>query len=517
MSNYIYLIQEREFIKTNENIYKIGKSTQENNTRIKQYPKGSKLLFQMICENCHNIEKILIKKFKDNFKLRKDIGNEYFEGDIKNMIDIIFYIITNNNTVSLDIVSSETAKIIEDEIIEDEIIEDERYEITTYEEWIKYNNIDRLIITNKIKSEGYIRFKGQLWRQFYDKNSDDFDEDYMEDLLGFIEWNQPDMMKMVSPNNKLVTIIEYFNIIGSYKNNITDEIIIWDEYRKLNETDQKNYDYLSKKPEYKFIHVDYNINKIHQDIIKKCYLKKYETYELKYNEYLLSTNDNTCNKVILNTEIFTFTSVDNIIHNKVITENHNCFPIYSKNIINYKIVDDILNSLISSLIKYDYKNLVYNLLVKQKDKVIIFYDYNEYLLTEWIRDLLSHITSQQLYCYSTTYYDDKTEFKKIKKSKKYRLIIIKEIQGKSIKTQINDFIKLGFKNIIVLQNNKNEKMYNIVKYRNYLRDNKEYIINCLKEENYHSKEINMIYTHNDEIFSSNCFLLTNFLKWCCSN
>ena len=36
---YIYLLHEREFIKTNENIYKIGKSKQENTKRISSYPK----------------------------------------------------------------------------------------------------------------------------------------------------------------------------------------------------------------------------------------------------------------------------------------------------------------------------------------------------------------------------------------------------------------------------------------------------------------------------------------------
>jgi len=30
MTEYIYLLQTREFIKTNENIYKIGKTKQEN-------------------------------------------------------------------------------------------------------------------------------------------------------------------------------------------------------------------------------------------------------------------------------------------------------------------------------------------------------------------------------------------------------------------------------------------------------------------------------------------------------
>lgn len=34
-TQYIYLLQEREFIKTNENIYKIGKTKQENCKRFK--------------------------------------------------------------------------------------------------------------------------------------------------------------------------------------------------------------------------------------------------------------------------------------------------------------------------------------------------------------------------------------------------------------------------------------------------------------------------------------------------
>ena len=93
--NYIYLLQEREFTKTKENIYKVGMSQKENHKRFNQYPKGSILLFQMICNNCKNIEKCLIKIFKENFKLRNDIGNEYFEGDYKSMIDIIYFTIKN--------------------------------------------------------------------------------------------------------------------------------------------------------------------------------------------------------------------------------------------------------------------------------------------------------------------------------------------------------------------------------------------------------------------------------------
>lgn len=37
-TNYIYLLQEREFIKTNENVYKVGMTKKENHKRFNQYP-----------------------------------------------------------------------------------------------------------------------------------------------------------------------------------------------------------------------------------------------------------------------------------------------------------------------------------------------------------------------------------------------------------------------------------------------------------------------------------------------
>ena len=49
--HFIYLIQDARDINTN--IYKIGKSTQENTRRVKSYPKGSFLYLQVACNNCH--------------------------------------------------------------------------------------------------------------------------------------------------------------------------------------------------------------------------------------------------------------------------------------------------------------------------------------------------------------------------------------------------------------------------------------------------------------------------------
>lgn len=119
-TNYVYIIQEREFIKTCEKIYKIGRSKQENNKRINQYPKQSILLFQIVCNNCDQLERELIKIFKKKYIHRKDIGNEYFEGDYEDMINTIYF--TRNNI--MDIISYEKKVYIkkEDKIKSDDEI-----------------------------------------------------------------------------------------------------------------------------------------------------------------------------------------------------------------------------------------------------------------------------------------------------------------------------------------------------------------------------------------------------------
>jgi hypothetical protein len=111
---YIYLIVEREFVKTKESIFKVGKTTQNNHDRLKQYPKGSVLLAQFVCDDCHSIEKEILKAFRKLFISRRDIGAEYFEGDYPKMIQTIFniinykfYMLNTNNTVGSAVVEEE--------------------------------------------------------------------------------------------------------------------------------------------------------------------------------------------------------------------------------------------------------------------------------------------------------------------------------------------------------------------------------------------------------------------------
>ena len=570
--NYIYLLQEREFIKTKEHIYKVGMTKQENHERFNQYPKGSILLFQMICDNCKNIENKVIKLFKDKFIMRKDIGNEYFEGDYKNMMDIIYSAIKDetdeknkeenlkqNSKINVILEESnlveqqqckkeykkikltqnskinvilEESNLVEQQQYEKFLEEEEkeewekflaqRYIITTYEEWIKYNKIRKIIITNK-KGEGYLKFKGQLWRKLYDKNCLSFNEDYMEDLLGFIENNQSDdVIKMVSPSNDLVTRCEMNNMMYNYKNSLTDEIITFEEHRKLNEIEQHMY-YLLEKDKYEFIAAGYDDNKIFQDTIEKCHVKvnSLKFYNLNYYEYVFSIHrhpSHTSDYVIFNSVNFTFTCVDDLINNKILTGEDSGGRILTvKHTVNVSIVDDILNSLITNEIKLQYKILVYNLIVKQEEDQIIFYDYNNCLLTTWIRDLLYSI-SKNKFIESYEYYENKFEFKKILKKRKLRCVVIrKDSKNIPIETQIKDFCRLGFKNIIVCQNNKINTMYNIENFRTYLQDNKELLINCIKNENNYQPECwERDIQYDDNIFYNSNLLLTNFLKWCCT-
>lgn len=77
---FLYIIQEREFINTGEDVFKIG-CTQDLIKRFKQYPKGSIIKFSIMYSNYKMLEKKWINLLiKDrNITKRKDIGNEYFQ------------------------------------------------------------------------------------------------------------------------------------------------------------------------------------------------------------------------------------------------------------------------------------------------------------------------------------------------------------------------------------------------------------------------------------------------------
>jgi len=91
---YIYLLREREFLKNDEKVYKVGRTLQKGASltidRLKAYKKGSELLFirEVAGDNVKNIETSIVKSFESKFMRHSD-GNEYFIGNAEIMIDII--------------------------------------------------------------------------------------------------------------------------------------------------------------------------------------------------------------------------------------------------------------------------------------------------------------------------------------------------------------------------------------------------------------------------------------------
>ena len=90
---------------------------QENLKRFTQYPKDSVLLCQVFTENGKLCESKILDEFKIKFKHRKDIGNEYFEGDYTHMRqiinDIVHKVESENKNISKNIVDELENKIKE--------------------------------------------------------------------------------------------------------------------------------------------------------------------------------------------------------------------------------------------------------------------------------------------------------------------------------------------------------------------------------------------------------------------
>ena len=90
MSSGIYIIWVREFKRAGRHVYKVGR-TKDIARRLKDYPKGSALVFFHICppESLENAEGEVLSKIGEAFLQRKEFGMEYFEGNLRSMIEVV--------------------------------------------------------------------------------------------------------------------------------------------------------------------------------------------------------------------------------------------------------------------------------------------------------------------------------------------------------------------------------------------------------------------------------------------
>jgi len=89
--NFMYILKEREFLKTKEHVFKLGYTTRDILARSNGYPKGSKIYVTLPVVG--NPESKVIKRFKEIFNHRSDIGNEYFEGSFETMFKELYKVV----------------------------------------------------------------------------------------------------------------------------------------------------------------------------------------------------------------------------------------------------------------------------------------------------------------------------------------------------------------------------------------------------------------------------------------
>ena len=349
--------------------------------------------------------------------------------------------------------------------------------IDSYNNFMKCTPINKIIITNKTKKLGYIKFKNRLWYKLYDKNEAENNPEKTENLEGFLlNYHEKFLFKHTGENN------------------------------------------------FEPIELEYNWKKIINDISNNCYVKQLKKYVLKYHEYIIVSKSTKNNSQIvyklLDTIDFKFHNID-ILGNKIITGKccgNRILNIYKN--INTNIVDMILNSLIINTVELKkFKILCYNVIVKQLEP-IIFYDYSDKwgLLTTWLGDILYTISSENYYLNSDDYYNNIDNCQKKIKNGIYRYVIIKPHPKNDIKKMIDDFKNLEIKNIIVVCKDKTKNIYDIDRFKNFLKNNKKLILSKINNEDTKKHYDNdIIDGHMDNIFYKTDYLLTDFLKWICES
>lgn len=207
---YIYLLREREFIKTGEPVYKLGKTKQPNLARFSRYPKGSEILLQTACTDCDTAEKELLRLYKNKFTQRSDIGSEYFAGDPREMIGMIHQYFTPPHTAIQEQVaittSNKPANNSAKYIPKRNTNGDYTYIIDTYEKFTRVAaTVSKIVITNKEKLTGWMLTKGGVWKRLkkYTAKTSNNKEKYYT-LLGLIEQAYKDSVscELATPEEK---------------------------------------------------------------------------------------------------------------------------------------------------------------------------------------------------------------------------------------------------------------------------------------------------------------------------
>lgn len=148
MEGHLYLLREKVDIDSNEDIFKIGKTTVElKRFKAKNY-RNAEIYYFIHIDNCHIAEKILIKSFNEKLGLPVR-GREYFKGAIANIKTLFINIISSiTNNKNYDYINSNNILKINPQIIQKkyenssiDIFDEKMYEnINGYTNIFEYDN-----------------------------------------------------------------------------------------------------------------------------------------------------------------------------------------------------------------------------------------------------------------------------------------------------------------------------------------------------------------------------------------
>lgn len=98
---YLYILQEREFFHSGEDVYKVGRTSRDVVDRFKEYPKGSRLLFIMHVpvDRAALLEDEVKRRFRAEFRPRVDIGSESFVGPWLEMAQLVMSVVQEDERV----------------------------------------------------------------------------------------------------------------------------------------------------------------------------------------------------------------------------------------------------------------------------------------------------------------------------------------------------------------------------------------------------------------------------------
>jgi hypothetical protein len=100
VQGYVYIIRECDFVRLNEDIYKIGRTAKYNpEDRFEKYRKGTEIIGFFKVNDSIECENKIIKCFSNHTNIKKmtEYGKEYFQGNKNELLGEIFQIVKNYN------------------------------------------------------------------------------------------------------------------------------------------------------------------------------------------------------------------------------------------------------------------------------------------------------------------------------------------------------------------------------------------------------------------------------------